>query len=64
MTQDDRISASDARREVAAGRALLVCAYDDAAKCAPVSGKALPLDQFRARLGTLPASQQIFFICG
>jgi hypothetical protein len=64
MNDDIRISASQARGDVASGRALLACAYDDPGKCAPVAGTALPMADLRARLATLPRSQPIRLLCG
>jgi hypothetical protein len=58
-----RISVEDARREVTAGRALLVCAYDDE-RCrqVPLEGS-IPVSALTARAATLPKDQPIIFYC-
>jgi hypothetical protein len=59
----ERVSVEEARREVQAGRALLVCAYDDA-KCArvPLQG-ATTLSELSRRAASLPRDQQLIFYC-
>ena len=63
MYDDIRIPLNDAQREVAAGSALLVCAYDDPAKCSSLGGQAISLADLQARENSLPKDQQILFIC-
>jgi len=59
-----RISVEEARERVAAGKALLVCAYDDPGRCAPILiAGSLTMPQFRARRAALPREQQIVFYC-
>ena len=63
MTNEDfRIEADEARRHVVSGQALLVCAYDDPAKCRRVE-ESISLAELQERLPTLPMSQEILFIC-
>jgi hypothetical protein len=59
----ERVSVEEARREAQAGRALLVCAYDDA-KCArvPLQG-ATTLSELSQRAASLPRDQQLIFYC-
>jgi len=62
-TQVERIGVADARAETSAGRALLVCAYDDA-RCARVRlGGAITLSDLERRAASLPKSQEIIFYC-
>jgi hypothetical protein len=59
-----RISVEDARRKVQANQALLVCAYEDEAKCRMVNLEgSISLTRFQARAGSLPKTQEIIFFC-
>jgi len=59
-----RISVEDARRKVQANQALLVCAYEDEAKCRMVNLEgSISLTGFQARAGSLPKTQEIIFFC-
>jgi hypothetical protein len=60
----ERIDVASARQHVREGRALLVCAYEDDAKCRKgrLEGS-IPLARFEAMAPTLPKSQQIIFYC-
>jgi len=59
-----RISVGDARRKVQAKQALLVCAYEDAAKCRMVNLEgSIPLTSFRSQAASLPKDQEIIFFC-
>jgi hypothetical protein len=59
-----RIDPTEARQRVQSGQALLVCAYDDEAKCATMKLEgALSLAAFEARAPSLPKSQDIIFYC-
>jgi len=59
----ERIGVADARQIVSAGRALLVCAYDDA-RCERVRLEgSIPLSQLERQAGTLPKDQQLIFFC-
>ena len=58
-----RVSVEDARRDVSAGRALLVCAYDDE-RCRKVALEgSIPASALAARAATLPKEQPIVFYC-
>ena len=62
--QVERIRPEEARREVAAGRALLVCAYDDESKCRQLRLEhAISLHDLQHRTGSLPRSQALIFYC-
>jgi hypothetical protein len=59
-----RITVEDARRKVQANQALLVCAYEDEAKCRMVNLEgSIPLTSFQARAASLPKDQEIIFFC-
>jgi hypothetical protein len=60
----ERVDPETARREVAAGRALLVCAYDDRQRCRSMMlDGAIDMDELQALLPTLPKDQPIIFYC-
>jgi hypothetical protein len=60
----DRISVEDARKKVQANQALLVCAYEDDAKCRKLSLEgSIPLTSFQAKAASLPKNQEIIFFC-
>jgi hypothetical protein len=65
MTSGDvgRVGVQEARREVQAGRALLVCAYDDA-RCSrvPLEG-AITAGELERRAPSLLRDQSIIFYC-
>ena len=64
MADVERISVEDARRRVDAKRALLVCAYEDEAKCRMINLEgSISLTSFQSRLASLPKSQEIIFYC-
>lgn len=64
MATVERVTAEDARRAVTAGRASLVCAYEDDAKCRQMMlDGALSFSEFRARAGRIPRDQEIVFYC-
>ena len=64
MAEVPRISPEDARRQVQSGRALLVCAYDDEAKCAQARLEgAITMSELRQRLSALPRSQEVILYC-
>ena len=62
MADTLRIPVEEAHRKTAAGQALLVCAYDDEAKCRMfnLSGS-MSLSSFESKVGTLPKNQEIIF---
>ena len=59
-----RTDPDTARREVAEGRAWLVCAYDDRARCRSIMlDGAIDMDELQARLPTMQKDQPIVFYC-
>ena len=64
MADIERISVEDAHRKAKAHEALLVCAYDDEAKCRMVNLEgSLSLKSFEALVGSLPKTHEIMFYC-
>ena len=64
MPEVTRISVQDARQEVASGQALLVCAYEDDAKCSQVALEgSLSLSRFAQLAPSLPKDQELIFFC-
>ena len=64
MAEVERISAEDARGKVQGGQAVLVCAYDDEAKCGAMRLEgAVTLSEFRRMLPSLPKDREIIFYC-
>ena len=64
MPDIERISVEEARRKVGANQALLVCAYEDEAKCRAVNlDGSMSLTAFQAKAASLPKSQEIIFFC-
>lgn len=63
-TDVERIDVTTARRKVAAGEALLVCGYEDDAKCRKgrLEGS-IPFARFEAMAANLPKTQEIVFYC-
>jgi hypothetical protein len=60
----ERISVKDAHEQVAANQALLVCAYEDDAKCRMVNlDGSISLTSFQSRVRSLPKTQNIIFFC-
>lgn len=60
----ERIDVASARKKVTGGQALLVCGYEDDAKCRKgrLEGS-IPFARFEAMAPTLPKSQEIIFYC-
>ncbi len=64
MAEVSRVSPEEARRKVTAGRALLVCAYEDEARCGQMMlDGGLSMAGLQARLGSLPRDQELIFYC-
>ena len=64
MADIERISVEDAHRKVAANQALLVCAYEDDAKCRMVNLEgSMSLTSFQSKAASLPKDQEIIFFC-
>ena len=61
--QVERVSVDRAREDVEAGRALLVCAYDDA-KCARIRlDGSITVRELEERASSLPKDQESIFYC-
>jgi hypothetical protein len=60
----ERISVEDARVEVEAGRALLVCSYEDDKCRSKLLEGSMVRGDFEKRLPSLPKDQEIIFYCG
>jgi hypothetical protein len=59
----ERVSVQDARRAAEGGRALLVCAYDDA-RCARIRLQgSLTTHELEQRMASVPREQEIIFYC-
>ena len=60
----ERIEPTTARADTAAGKALLVCGYEDDAKCrkARLDGS-IPFARFASMTSTLPKDKEIIFYC-
>jgi hypothetical protein len=59
-----RIDPAAARREVQAGRALLVCAYEDDARYRELKLEgSISFHAFEQKLASLPRTQEIIFYC-
>jgi hypothetical protein len=64
MADIERISVEEAHKKVAGQQALLVCAYEDEAKCRMVNlDGSISLTSFQARLDAVPKTQEIVFYC-
>lgn len=66
MAELKRVSVDDARKAVtsAASNALLVCGYDDEAKCKQVQLQgAINLQELKRREASLSPDQEIIFYC-
>jgi hypothetical protein len=62
MAAVERVSAEEARAAVTSGRGLLVCAYDNEAKCqANYIAEAISLQKLREIEGTIPKDREIIF---
>lgn len=64
MSEVPRIGVHEARRKVTAGKALLICAYQDEAKCSRIGLEgAVTLSELERRLPSLPKRQELIFYC-
>jgi hypothetical protein len=64
MEQIERIGVEEAHEKVTASQALLVCAYEDEAKCRMVNLEgSISLTSFQSKAASLPKSQEIIFFC-
>jgi hypothetical protein len=64
MEQIERISVEEAHKKVKADQALLVCAYEDEAKCRVLNLEgSISLTSFQSKAASLPKSQEVIFFC-
>ena len=64
MEDIERISVEDAHKKAKANQALLVCAYEDGAKCRVLNlDGSISLASFQSKSASLPKSQEIIFFC-
>jgi hypothetical protein len=65
MPDIERIGVEQARQKTKANQALLVCAYDDEAKCRMINLEgSISLANFQSRVAkSLPKTQEIIFYC-
>ena len=62
MADIERISAQQAHAKTKANQALLVCAYEDDAKCRMLNLEgSISFTSFKSRVQSLPKSQEIIF---
>jgi hypothetical protein len=62
MADIQRISVQEAHAKTKANQALLVCAYEDEAKCRMFNLEgSISLASFKSRVNSLPKSQEIIF---
>jgi len=60
----ERVAVGEARRAIEAGRALLVCAYDDEEKCRKLRlENAVSLHDLQRRVESVPRNQTLIFYC-
>jgi hypothetical protein len=60
----ERIGVEEARRKVTADEAVLVCGYEDDAKCARIRLEgSIPLARFDTQAASLPKDREIIFYC-
>jgi hypothetical protein len=64
MADVERISVEEAHGKVKANQALLVCAYEDEAKCRMINlDGSISLASFQSQVVSLPKTQEIIFYC-
>jgi rhodanese-related sulfurtransferase len=64
MDEPRRVTPKDIYPKVQSGETLLVCAYDDEAKCRRLHLQgAISLTELKPRLPNLPKDQEIVFYC-
>jgi hypothetical protein len=62
MADVERISVEQAHAKTKASQALLVCAYEDEAKCRRLNlAGSISLTSFQSRVASLPKTQEIIF---
>lgn len=63
MGEVERVSPQETRQKTKTGKALLVCAYDDATCKDMVLDGALLRSEFESRLASISKNQEIIFYC-
>jgi hypothetical protein len=64
MAESLRMEVDEARRDSSSGRALLVCAYADEARCRTIALEgSMSLAEFESRVPSLSKNQKIIFFC-
>ncbi len=64
MTDIKRISVEEAHDKTTGQQALLVCAYEDEAKCRTFRLEgSISLSNFQSRVAALPKTQELIFYC-
>jgi hypothetical protein len=62
MADIERISAQEAHTKAESNQTLLVCAYEDEAKCRVLNLEgSISFTSFKSRVNSLPKSQEIIF---
>jgi hypothetical protein len=62
MADIERISAQQANTKIKSNQALLVCAYEDEAKCRMLNlDGSVSFGSFQSRVASLPKTQEIIF---
>jgi hypothetical protein len=62
MADIERINAQQAHTKIESNQALLVCAYEDEAKCRMLNlDGSISFASFKSRVESLPKSQEIIF---
>ena len=64
MAEAARVDPEEVLEKIESGEALLVCAYEDVAKCrdADLEGS-ITLGELRSRLASIPKDKEIVFFC-
>jgi hypothetical protein len=64
VDQPRRVTPKEIYSKVQSGGTLLVCAYDDEAKCGQIRLEgAISLAEFKSLISTLPKDREIVFYC-
>jgi rhodanese-related sulfurtransferase len=64
MAEAKRVSPEEVHQKLKAGKALLVCAYEDESKFTKVHLQgAISLSEFKSKLSSLSKDQEIVFYC-
>ena len=62
MTEPKRVSPEEVHQKIKAGKAILVCAYEDESKFKKMHLEgAISLSEFKSKLSSLPKEQEIVF---